>query len=64
MSRDPMELVGRLEAGDVSLKTTRAAAACIREMVGQRARLYDAVSLGFYRQQENEARERGRGMWQ
>ncbi len=30
---DPMELVRKLEAGDVSLKTTRAAAACIREMV-------------------------------
>lgn len=30
---DPMELVKKLEAGDVSLKTTRAAAACIREMV-------------------------------
>lgn len=30
---DPMELVARMEAGDVSLKTTRAAAACIRELV-------------------------------
>lgn len=58
---DPMELVGRLESGDFrdddahwivdenkldSLITE--AAACIREMVEQRASLYDAVSLGFY----------------
>lgn len=55
---DPMELVGRLEMlvnpGDliVGPNMMRAAleeaAACIREMVEQRARLYDAVSLGFY----------------
>ena len=60
---DPMELVGRLErnskqtitryCGDLSgaivphaLLTE--AAACIRELVEQRAGLYDAVSLGFY----------------
>lgn len=52
---DPMELVGRLVEfegsdalgdGDFSLLTE--AAACIREMVEQRAGLYDAVSLGFY----------------
>jgi len=51
-----MELVGRLEK---RIAYDRAhyppvdplfteAAACIREMVEQRARLYDAVSLGFY----------------
>ena len=52
---DPMELVGRLEEinphvtndyiiGDALTE----AAAYIREVVEQRARLYDAVSLGFY----------------
>lgn len=53
---DPMELVGRLEAyrprnewGDpVHHVIIDEAAACIREMAEQRARLYDAVSLGFY----------------
>lgn len=51
---DPMELVGRLEAhmGKANmaevLADCRKAAACIREMVEQRAGLYDAVSLGFY----------------
>ncbi|MGX1693187.1 hypothetical protein [Brevundimonas naejangsanensis] len=54
---DPMELVGRLDGiatdnRDTLPPITHAAlteaAACIREMVAQRAGLYDAVSLGFY----------------
>lgn len=45
---DTMELVRKLEAGDVSLKTTRAAAACIREMVEKIAMLEDEISTYFY----------------
>jgi len=56
-----MELVGRLDewAKEIALDGTPSqigpspseltqAAACIREMVEQRAGIYDAVSLGFY----------------
>ena len=56
---DPMELVGLLETAKRStmmggetcfmpVSLVNEAAACIREMVEQRASLYDAVSLGFY----------------
>lgn len=53
---DPMELVGLVEGrigrdfdGECHLTADegRQIAACIREMVEQRASLYDAVSLGF-----------------